>query len=252
MRFCSSAGLLVLLVGSTASAQGGLTATPNPYDAESGVPFVIRNATATPVSFDSLRIASTLGTAPSMAFLWVIQYDARLSSGSLFGEVRCSRYFGGPCLDSGGLSGQTFAPGDSALIYVWIDTATRPAARRGGDRDTLWVYSQHAPEPLSVDLRNVPYSVASEVQPGASALGIRLSPNPAGDSSTLTLALPEGGTARVVAYDALGREVAVLHDGPASETLSLRVDTSAWPPGVYVVRAEIGERAATVRLVVAR
>jgi hypothetical protein len=39
-------------------------------------------------------------------------------------------------------------------------------------------------------------------------------------------------------YDVLGREVAVLHDGPlAAGAHRLALDASRLPPGVYVVRA---------------
>jgi hypothetical protein len=58
---------------------------------------------------------------------------------------------------------------------------------------------------------------------------------------------------RVAVVDALGREVAVVLAGeaPAGER-TVGVDVSAWPVGVYVVRASAGTRTATARLVVAR
>ena len=56
------------------------------------------------------------------------------------------------------------------------------------------------------------------------------------------------GEARVVVYDALGRVVAVLHDGPVS-TGGLTVETPALAPGVYTVRAGEG---AVARFVVVR
>ena len=68
----------------------------------------------------------------------------------------------------------------------------------------------------------------------------------------LTLARAEAGPVRIVVLDALGREVAVLHDGPAPEALTLRIDTSAWPPGLVVVRATAGTSTVSTRLVVLR
>ncbi|HEX8385002.1 MAG TPA: YCF48-related protein [Rubricoccaceae bacterium] len=78
-------------------------------------------------------------------------------------------------------------------------------------------------------------------------------PNPASGrvAFALTLAAPEA--VRVEAFDALGRRVAVLHDGPlAAGPHALTFDASALPAGVYVVRAEVSGRVSTTRLVVAR
>jgi hypothetical protein len=129
----------------------------------------------------------------------------------------------------------------------------RPSEGGGGSGpvDTLRVYSGGSAEPLNVEVRNV-YVVAGEGEPEGAGARLTLAPNPAGDVSALSLVQPATGPVRIVVADLLGREVAVLHDGPAGETLGLRVDTSAWPAGVYVVRAEAGERRVAARLVVAR
>ena len=53
----------------------------------------------------------------------------------------------------------------------------------------------------------------------------------------MTLALPAAAEARAAVYDVLGREVAVLHDGPlaaGSHRLTFHADL---PAGVYLVRA---------------
>ena len=59
---------------------------------------------------------------------------------------------------------------------------------------------------------------------------------------------------RAAVYDALGREVAVLHDGPlaAGTSVALSVETSALAPGVYIVRAQGESTSLTQRLTVAR
>ena len=65
-----------------------------------------------------------------------------------------------------------------------------------------------------------------------------LHPNPAASGAvraTLTLSQPVYVLA--VVYDALGREVAVVHDGPASGTLHLAVDSARLAPGSYVLHA---------------
>ena len=65
-------------------------------------------------------------------------------------------------------------------------------------------------------------------------------PNPFRAQTALTFELPEPGPARVAVYDVLGREVAVLHDGPATATQTVRLTAGALPAGVYVVRLEAG------------
>jgi hypothetical protein len=79
------------------------------------------------------------------------------------------------------------------------------------------------------------------------------SPNPFRDAATLRLALPAPGPARVEVFDALGRRVAVLHDGPlpAGET-ALRLDGADLPPGHYVARVLTGDLRLTRTLVRAR
>ena len=44
----------------------------------------------------------------------------------------------------------------------------------------------------------------------------------------------------VAVYDALGRRVATVHDGPVAAEQAFTVDVSGLPAGVYVVRASGG------------
>ena len=64
-------------------------------------------------------------------------------------------------------------------------------------------------------------------------------PNPSAGAVRVTLALGTAAEARVEVFDALGRRVALLHDGPASGTFATSFDGSAFPAGVYVVRAVV-------------
>ena len=94
--------------------------------------------------------------------------------------------------------------------------------------------------------------VAGGAAPAPEALGLSLAPNPARSGATLTLTLGAAADLSVSVYDALGRRVARLHDGPAQAgTLTVRL-AEALGPGVYVVRATAGGRVATRRLVVVR
>lgn len=85
--------------------------------------------------------------------------------------------------------------------------------------------------------------------PVASGAALSLSgPNPFSASTRLTASAR--GTARVTVLDALGREVAVLHDGPlAGGRAVLTLDGAALAPGVYTVRLVAPEAVLTRRLV---
>ena len=84
------------------------------------------------------------------------------------------------------------------------------------------------------------------------AVALDAGPNPFHAEARLTLRRSAPGPARVEAFDALGRRVAVLFDGLAPATLALRLDGAALAPGVYVVRAATAEAVVTRRLIRAR
>jgi hypothetical protein len=97
------------------------------------------------------------------------------------------------------------------------------------------------------------------VAPGAEALDLRVAgPNPFRDGTRVALALGRPAAASVAVYDALGRRVAVLHEGalPAGRHVIGWDGTDEAghrvPSGVYVVRAAAGDRHAALRLTLAR
>ncbi len=78
-------------------------------------------------------------------------------------------------------------------------------------------------------------------------------PNPSSGAVTVPLVLPEAAEVSVAVFDVLGRRVAVLHDGrlgAGEHTFDL--NGAVFPPGVYVVRAEVGGQRFTERLTVMR
>ena len=90
-----------------------------------------------------------------------------------------------------------------------------------------------------------PAALASGAAPELELAG----PNPFASSTTLRLRLAEPQPVRATLHDALGRTVAVLHDGPvAAGALSLRIEGEL-APGVYVVRAETETGSAQARIV---
>ena len=90
-------------------------------------------------------------------------------------------------------------------------------------------------------------------EPGLEARdGLRLAgPNPFRTSLSIAFVPAADGPARVSVVDALGREVAVLLDGPVSAGAerALRLDGASLAPGVYVVRAVDGRQTAAVTAV---
>jgi len=68
-------------------------------------------------------------------------------------------------------------------------------------------------------------------------LDIAAYPSPARGPVTVTVVVPSPGSAAVTVYDLLGRRVATLHEGAvAAGRLTLALDGSSLPAGVYVVR----------------
>ncbi|MEO0856845.1 MAG: T9SS type A sorting domain-containing protein [Bacteroidota bacterium] len=79
---------------------------------------------------------------------------------------------------------------------------------------------------------------AAEALPTAFALDAPY-PNPVATTATLAYAVPEATAVRVVLYDLLGRQVAVLADGThAAGRYDAALDAARLPSGVYVVRME--------------
>ncbi|HLA64747.1 MAG TPA: hypothetical protein VK610_09990, partial [Rhodothermales bacterium] len=106
---------------------------------------------------------------------------------------------------------------------------------------------------LWLDARGEAGTSAAEPGAGAAAGLVRAftaAPNPLGAAGSVAFELAAAARVRVAAYDVLGREVAVLADGPYPAGRS-RVgwDAAALPSGLYVVRLVAdGERRA-VRVV---
>ncbi|WP_412069037.1 T9SS type A sorting domain-containing protein [Rubrivirga sp. IMCC43871] len=85
---------------------------------------------------------------------------------------------------------------------------------------------------------------------GPAALALSVFPNPTAGRSTVAVT-GVTGPARVSVVDALGREVAVLHDGPVASG-DARYEVGRLAPGLYVVRLQSADGVATRSLTVAR
>ena len=98
------------------------------------------------------------------------------------------------------------------------------------------------------------FAVAAEpASPSPASLGLAARPNPSsGGTVSVTLTQPSPAAVRVEVLDALGRHVAVLHNGVAGTEASFPTDTTALAPGVYLVRASTDSGTATLAFTVAR
>jgi hypothetical protein len=101
---------------------------------------------------------------------------------------------------------------------------------------------------FSVEL-SVGAGVAAEVDPAAPSVSVY--PNPAAGRATVALSAVTGDV-RVSVFDALGREVAVLHDGPVAGSLEASVAPGRLVPGAYLVRVAGEGLTATRALTVVR
>ncbi len=73
-------------------------------------------------------------------------------------------------------------------------------------------------------------------------------PNPASGGATVPFALPEAADVRIVVYDLLGREVAVLAEGlHEAGRHEARFEASQLSAGVYVIRAQVVAAGGAVR-----
>lgn len=78
-------------------------------------------------------------------------------------------------------------------------------------------------------------------------------PNPARSSATVVLTLEAAAEVEAAVYDVLGRRVAVLSEGElGAGTHHFELNGSGLPAGVYLVRAESGERRLSQRITLLR
>jgi hypothetical protein len=93
-----------------------------------------------------------------------------------------------------------------------------------------------------VRLKMARYAPVANEPPAPAGGGVAIDavrPNPVTGAATVAYVLPAAGAARVVVYDVLGREVAVLADGPApAGRREAALDAGRLAPGVYVVAVD--------------
>jgi hypothetical protein len=155
-----------------------------------------------------------------------------------------------------GDNGETFSdtlaaatPNDGAEVVTLPDLDTgEEATGRIMIRAVDHIFFDVNDEPFALNV-----GVANEARPMASHALSAVYPNPFGLSSTratLNLAVDQAQAVRASVYDALGRRVAVLHDGhlAAGQNRQLVLDATTLAGGTYFVRV-VGETFTDVRQV---
>ena len=141
------------------------------------------------------------------------------------------------------------ASGNLALIQE--TTSTYDADDRVTSRTTKSL--DPATQELVLDSRRI-YEYDVEVRRDAgpeAALRLAVMPNPAVAGARVVVEGRSAGPVRVDVFDVLGRRVARLHDGPVVGKAAFALP-AALGAGVYVVRAEAGERSVTRSVTVVR
>ena len=150
-----------------------------------------------------------------------------------------------------------------AVGLTSVEIGTDPGPATGQDQslqlagdgrtrgDFTWTVAASTLDRINVGQTITPATdVAGGVEPVAAALEVF--PNPSRGQATVVLDGAAGGHARVAVYDALGREVALVYDGPVAGEVRLPIRTGDLRPGAFVVRALTPDGALTHAFTVVR
>ncbi len=146
----------------------------------------------------------------------------------------------------------TLAPDESRTITL----AFRAGAREVGDyTSALQAFDAETGEAVEVPL-SLTVTQGTAAEDGTTepkALSLSVYPNPSAGGATVALTLDAASEVRVVVYDVLGRQVAVLHAGPLSMgEHAFALDRRTLPAGLYLVQAEGGGQRFTERTTLVR
>ena len=123
------------------------------------------------------------------------------------------------------------------------------------DADAYLVNDDGTERPALVWLRDYlnDFRTAGEDGPTAGALGLAAFPNPFAGSAEVRFTLGAAADVTLTVYDALGREVATLADGPRTAGAhGATFEAAGLPSGLYLVRLEAGPVVETRPIVLAR
>lgn len=152
-----------------------------------------------------------------------------------------------------GLSAISVRAGDLSDLYAWAtENAAYLVTIYGAGGEEVWFRA--VLDPNTAMLLFSENNQGSEVEPGGElpngiALGENY-PNPFNPQTTIPFEVAAAGQARLVVYDLLGREVAVLVDGHVpTGAQQVQWDASDVPSGVYLYRLTQDGKAQSRKLV---
>lgn len=123
--------------------------------------------------------------------------------------------------------------------HLWVSTTINGSTRE-------WMYR-------SVEPAEAAFIVSGESLPVGEGVRLAVRPQPAFHRIVINVAASSpAADAVLVVYDALGREIARLHEGPLAREASFETETGSWAPGVYVVRLVHDGVVSSMNLIVAR
>jgi glucose/arabinose dehydrogenase len=135
-------------------------------------------------------------------------------------------------------------PQSTLLVERYDGSSARVSALERGPDGEPYVVAYNAGRVF----RLVSLTSSAGETPSARPSLVLAGPNPFRSQTAVEVA-GRGRPVRVAVYDALGREVAVLHDGPAADSLRLTLGGRGLAPGVYVVQSVGADGVAAVRVV---
>ncbi|MEO0558591.1 MAG: PKD domain-containing protein [Bacteroidota bacterium] len=237
------------VIGDLTSGQTAELASPLAYDHPAGAELrVIGEGESVPPALYTVAPVDTVSFGTAVRLSWaafqpVTEVDVEVARDPGFTDIVASETLSGAEIQDGSFD---------------IDLATAGIAReaeyfwraRGRDRSGESVWSDTTRFYISSVVTSSEDVPSEEL---ASALMLSVYPNPASAITRLAVEAPRSGHQRVVLYDALGRQVAVLIDEERSAGLhELAIQTSGLPAGAYVVRLDASGEVITQRLTVVR
>jgi hypothetical protein len=147
----------------------------------------------------------------------------------------------------------TVAPGTSTTLTLTFDATQPPFGTRTATLRLATTDPENPSIEIPITMMVVP-ALANTLSEGMLPTEYALldpAPNPIASSASMPYALPEAADVRIEVLDLLGRRVATVLDGRVEAGVhSSRFDASGLAAGVYVVRMQAGDFAASRRVVV--
>lgn len=243
---------VVAVTGEPATGQTAELAAPLVHSHPAGAAlYAVRGMASTDVPAPyTLAPVDSVEARGMLALSWttlrpVAEVDLQVARDSVFADIVLEETFGGAGLADGA---HALAIGEGGVSfgvpYYWRVRARDLAGESAWSDATGFVVSEGA-SGVAVEEEEAPV-------PEAFALEANY-PNPFNPQTTIGFALPDAAEVRLVVYDVIGREVAVLvHGRRAAGRHEVVFDAAGLPTGLYVYRLDTGSFAETRRMLLVK